>query len=71
MTAPILLFIIYPRRNEGKRRLRDIVEVIDNAVKSLEDCDYQNASKIYLETLSTVAMLTKWACVLEKQANNL
>ncbi|MHA1882456.1 MAG: hypothetical protein ACTSUO_05370 [Candidatus Thorarchaeota archaeon] len=59
------------RRNEGNRRLKDIVEVIDTAVESLEDCTYQTASKLYLETLTTVAMYTKWACVLEKQSNGL
>lgn len=59
------------RRNEGKRRLKDIIEVIDIAVEDLDECDYQKASKLYLETLTTVAKLTKWACVLEKQANGL
>ena len=48
-----------------------IVEVIDIAVENIEDCSYQMASKLYLETLTTVAMYTKWAVVLEKQSNGL
>ena len=59
------------RRNEGRRRLKDIIEVIETAVEELDECNYQMASKLYLETLTTVAKLTKWACVLEKQANSL
>ncbi|MFX1261525.1 MAG: hypothetical protein ACFFAZ_05525 [Promethearchaeota archaeon] len=53
------------RRNEGKRRLRDVMEVIENAIVKLDDCDTVTASKVYLDTLKTVALLSKWAKVLE------
>jgi hypothetical protein len=53
------------RRNEGKRRLSDIMEVIDNAIARLDDCDTDTASRVYLDTLKTVALFSKWAKVLE------
>ncbi|MFW9804828.1 MAG: hypothetical protein ACFFFC_19385 [Candidatus Thorarchaeota archaeon] len=53
------------RRNEGKRRLRDIMEVIDNAIVRLDDCDTVTASRVYLDTLKTVSLFSKWAKVLE------
>jgi hypothetical protein len=53
------------RRNAGKRRLNDIKNVIDSALEKLDCCDSHEASKIYLETLKTVTMQTRWASVLE------
>ena len=53
------------RRNEGKRRLRDVMEVIENAIAKLDDCDTDTASRVYLDTLKTVALFSKWAKVLE------
>jgi hypothetical protein len=53
------------RRNEGKRRLKDVMEVIDKALARLDDCDTKTASKVYLDTLKTVALFSKWAKVLE------
>ncbi len=53
------------RRNEGKRRLIDIMEVIDNALARLDECDTETASRLYLDTLKTVALFSKWAKVLE------
>lgn len=53
------------RRNAGKRRLNDIKIVIDSALEKLDCCDSKEASKIYLETLKTVTMQTRWASVLE------
>ena len=64
-TPDFVIFSDY-RRNEGLRRINDVIETIDSAVSSLEKCDYQTASRLYLETLTTVAFLTKWARVLEK-----
>ncbi len=62
-----LEYIIFSdyRRNEGKRRLRDIMEVIDSALARLDECDTETASKVYLDTLKTVALFSKWAKVLE------
>ncbi|MHA2354684.1 MAG: hypothetical protein ACXADC_05890 [Candidatus Thorarchaeota archaeon] len=62
-----LEYIIFSdyRRNEGKRRLRDIMEVIDTALVRLDECDTKTASKLYLDTLKTVALFSKWAKVLE------
>jgi len=53
------------RRNEGRRRLKDVMEVIDSALARLDDCDTKTASRIYLDTLKTVALFSKWAKVLE------
>ena len=53
------------RRNEGKRRLKDVMDVIDKALARLDDCDTKTASKVYLDTLKTVALFSKWAKVLE------
>jgi hypothetical protein len=53
------------RRNEGKRRLKDVMEVIDNALARLDDCDTKTASRVYLDTLKAVALFSKWAKVLE------
>jgi hypothetical protein len=53
------------RRNEGKRRLKDVMEVIDKALTRLDDCDTKTASRVYLDTLKTVALFSKWAKVLE------
>jgi hypothetical protein len=53
------------RRNEGLRRIEDVTDVIDTALKKLESCDSLSASALYLDTLRTVAMFTKWARFLE------
>lgn len=53
------------RRNEGRRRLHDVVEVIDSALGKLDNCDDVRASFLYLDTLKTVALFSKWAKVLE------
>lgn len=53
------------RRNDGRRRILDAIEMIDNAVRKLKKMDYRNASRIYLETLKSVATITKMANVLE------
>ena len=58
------------RRNEGLRRIEDVTEVIDTALKKLESCDTFSASALYLETLRTVAMFTKWAKFLEESYYN-
>ncbi|MFX0108541.1 MAG: hypothetical protein ACFE7R_09675 [Candidatus Hodarchaeota archaeon] len=63
----IIVFADY-RRNEGRRRLRDIMEVIDLALKRIDDVDAKRASKLYLDTLRTVALFSKWAKVLEISA---
>jgi len=56
------------RRNEGRRRLQDIMEVIDNALTEIDRCESTDASSLYLETLKTVALFSKWAKVLEASA---
>ncbi|UCE09625.1 MAG: hypothetical protein JSW61_11715 [Candidatus Thorarchaeota archaeon] len=56
------------RRNEGRRRLQDIMELIDHAMKKIDKSDPVTASAIYVETLREVAFLTKWAKVLESSA---
>ena len=54
------------RRNEGKRRLRDILELIDSALERIERCDIRDASMLYLETLDKVARFSNWAKILER-----
>ena len=54
------------RRNTGKRRLEDIKNVIDTALERIANCDSREASQIYLETLKTVTLQTRWAAILEK-----
>jgi hypothetical protein len=56
------------RRNEGKRRLKDIMEVIDAAIEEIDKCDSKKTSTLYLDTLKTVALFSKWAKVLETSA---
>ncbi len=53
------------RRNAGKRRMNDIKSLIDTALEKLDCCDSKEASLVYLETLKTVMMQTRWASVLE------
>ncbi|MBD3406367.1 MAG: hypothetical protein GF411_09675 [Candidatus Lokiarchaeota archaeon] len=59
------------RRNEGFRRFTDVAEMIDTAIHEIEQSSLQQASMIYLRTLRSVALLSKWAKVLEKSTNGL
>ncbi|UCH05690.1 MAG: hypothetical protein JSW05_05860 [Candidatus Thorarchaeota archaeon] len=54
------------RRNEGKRRLSDILEIIDYAIERIDRCDIRAASLLYLETLDEVALFSNWAKILER-----
>ncbi len=54
------------RRNDGWRRIRDVAEIIDRCLRELDTCDYRTASKLYLDTLNSVALHTKHAHLLEK-----
>jgi 3'-phosphoadenosine 5'-phosphosulfate sulfotransferase (PAPS reductase)/FAD synthetase len=53
------------RRNDGKRRIDDIKNLIDSAIERFDYCDSKEASHLYLETLKAVMMQTKWAAILE------
>lgn len=53
------------RRNAGKRRMNDIKSLIDAAIEKFDCCDSKEASLIYLETLRSVMMQTRWASILE------
>lgn len=53
------------RRNAGKRRMNDIKSLIDAALEKLDCCDSKEASLVYLETLKSVMMQTRWVAVLE------
>lgn len=57
-------------RNEGKRRFRDITDLINQAVREIECCDSVRASGIYLETLKAVLLQTRWARILETYSEN-
>jgi hypothetical protein len=58
-------FIGY-RQNDGKRRLEDITDVIDRALSQLDKCDYKTAAQVYHDTLSAVALFSRWGSVLEQ-----
>jgi hypothetical protein len=53
------------RRNEGRRRIQDAIEIIDDTVEKIDTSDYPTCSVMYLNTLQAVAKLTKLARVLE------
>jgi len=53
------------RRNAGRRRMNDIKSLIDTAIEKFDCCDSKEASLIYLETLRSVMMQTRWVSVLE------
>lgn len=53
------------RRNDGRRRIEDALEIIDSAVTEIGYTDTKQASRVYLNTLKSVARLSKMASVLE------
>jgi hypothetical protein len=57
-------------RNEGKRRFKDVTEMINQAVKEIECSDSLKASTIYLDTLRAVLLQTRWATILETYSDN-
>ena len=56
------------RRNDGLRRLKDVLEVIDYALLLLEEDDDQTPSEIYTKTMKSVSMVKQWARILEASA---
>ncbi|MHA1587288.1 MAG: hypothetical protein ACTSV9_00770 [Candidatus Thorarchaeota archaeon] len=67
-TQKDIAFIGY-RQNDGRRRIRDITETIDDALVRLHDCDYKAAARVYHDTLNRVSTLTLWAHMLESSAS--
>ena len=63
-----IAFIGY-RQNDGRRRIGDITEIIDDALVRLDDCDYKGAARVYHDTLNRVSTLTLWAHLLESSSN--
>ena len=57
------------RRNEGKRRFKEITEFISDSVTDLECCDSDKISAVYLNTLKGVLLQTRWVQVLEMYAD--
>ncbi|NWF96730.1 MAG: hypothetical protein HXY34_11370 [Candidatus Thorarchaeota archaeon] len=53
------------KRNEGRKRITDAADLIDDAVQALDKCDSAEASRVYLETLKRVVLLSNLARVLE------
>ncbi|MEM2142267.1 MAG: hypothetical protein QXQ81_03305 [Candidatus Thorarchaeota archaeon] len=53
------------RRNEGRKRILDIADVIDRAIADIETREDREASRLYIETLRSVALCSNWARVLE------
>ncbi len=68
-TQKDISFIGY-RQNDGRRRMRDITEIIDDALVRLDDCDYKAAARVYHDTLNRVSTLTLWAHLLETTTSN-
>ena len=67
-TQKDISFIGY-RQNDGRRRIRDITEIIDDALVHLDDCDYRAAARVYHDTLNKVSTLTLWAHLLESSSS--
>jgi hypothetical protein len=63
--STIVVFSDY-RRNEGRRRMEDIIELIDNALQRMGQGNQKSASKIYVDTMRQVARYSTWYAVLEK-----
>jgi len=59
-----LVFSDY-RRNEGRRRIQDVMEVIDDALERLDRCDTREASRIFLQTMKQVARFSRLARLIE------
>ncbi len=53
------------RRNEGRRRILDILEVIDEGIRRLEECDMRTGAKVFHETVEQVALFSRVAQLLE------
>ncbi len=67
-TQEDISFIGY-RHNDGRRRIGDITEIIDDALVRLDDCDYKAAARVYHDTLNRVSTLTLWAHLLESSSS--
>jgi hypothetical protein len=66
-TPDVFVFSDY-RRNEGLRRLRDVLEIIDYALLLLDKAEEQSPSEIYTKTMKSVSMVRQWAKILEASA---
>ncbi len=65
--ADYLIFSDY-RRNEGFRRLQDILEIIDQALEKLDASKQVSPSEIYLQTIKSVSMVKQMHSILEVNA---
>ncbi|MFO7835449.1 MAG: hypothetical protein R6V83_02250 [Candidatus Thorarchaeota archaeon] len=52
--------------NEGRRRIQDIKEIIDEALAKIDGTDYKSAARVYHDTLQDIARLTRWTKLLEE-----
>jgi hypothetical protein len=59
-----LAFVGY-KDNEGRRRIKDVAELIDRALAKIEESDYKTAARVYHDTLKQVSMYTMLARMLE------
>ncbi|MGY5852425.1 MAG: hypothetical protein RTU92_02535 [Candidatus Thorarchaeota archaeon] len=61
-------FVVFSdyRQNEGRRRLEDIIELIDSALLHMGKSSQKSASKIYVDAMRQVARYSTWYAVLEK-----
>ncbi len=53
------------RRNEGRRRILDIIDIIDRSLEQVHSADTRTASRIYVETLREVAKLMNLVRIIE------
>ena len=59
-----LVFSDY-HRNDGLRRLQDVLEIIDRALVILEINNDLSPSEIYLQTIKSVSLVKQWSKILE------
>ncbi|MHA1882457.1 MAG: hypothetical protein ACTSUO_05375 [Candidatus Thorarchaeota archaeon] len=62
-----LVFSDY-HRNDGFRRLQDVLDIIDRALIKLEKNKDLSPSEIYLQTIKSVSLVKQWSKILEASA---
>ncbi|MGY5875211.1 MAG: hypothetical protein RTU30_05655 [Candidatus Thorarchaeota archaeon] len=64
-----LAFVGY-KDNEGRRRIKDVAELIDRALAKIDESDYKAAARVYHDTLKQVSMYTMLARMLESASGS-
>ena len=53
------------KRNEGLRRIRDILDVIDEGIRKIDECEIREAARVFHKTVEQVALFSRVAQILE------